>query len=124
ARSDRCVQDIFTIASMPVGYRYGIASPAVLRGGRRGAALRTGRGAPAPRAARPLPPDPGLGERDRVPTVRPPSAGCPPERGGTNVPRRGPADPSARQRSDDPCGAGGPRTGGNAAGGLHRERVV
>src|SRR5258708_3835475 len=124
ARRDRYVQHIFTIEAMLVEYRYGATAPTLLRGGWRGATLRTRGRAAACGPTRSVPPDPGPGEGDRIPTLRSPSPRCPPQRGGEGLAGRRPSYPSAGKRGDDPRPARGPRARPGAAGGVPGERVV
>src|SRR4030095_10848686 len=112
------------IVLMPLEYRDGATTLAVLRGRRRGAALRTRRAASACGSTRPVPPDPGPGERSRRRTVRSAPARCPAERCREGVPGGRPADPSAGQRGVATRRARGARPGRDPAGGSHREHVV
>src|SRR5260221_1020532 len=57
---------------MPIAYRNGIATLAIFRGSRRGAALRARRKTTSRGATRTLPADSGFGGRNRVQIVRAP----------------------------------------------------
>src|SRR5258706_8595533 len=70
---------------MPIAYRNGIATLAIFRGSRRGAALRARRKTTSRGATRTLPADSGFGGRNRVQIVRPPFTWCEGERGWQGV---------------------------------------
>src|SRR5437762_10790835 len=70
---------------MPIAYRNGIATLAIFRGSRRGAALRARRKTTSRGATRTLPADSGFGGRNRVQIVRTPFTWSEGERGWQGV---------------------------------------
>src|SRR4029077_12398160 len=64
------VQDLFTIRPIAINYRYGIATPEILRGGWRGTAIRARLAQTARGSTGPLPADPGSRRRTRLQTFR------------------------------------------------------
>src|SRR5262245_6005065 len=84
-RRYRCVQDIFTIEPMPVGYRNGIATFAILCCCRRGTTLRARRAATSRGSACALPSNSSLGGGDWLQIVQPVAARRENQRGGETV---------------------------------------
>src|SRR4029077_3050912 len=78
----------------------GIATLALFRRGRGGAALRSRGGAAPYRAAGAVAADPGVGGGDRIPAVRPIAAWRSIERGGETVPERRPTYLGRRRRGE------------------------
>src|SRR5262245_42922399 len=104
---------------MPIGYRNGTATSALLRGGRRGATLRARRAAASRSPAGALPADSRFGRGGRLQIVRPPFA-----RGQTQHSRQvvsggGASHPSASGRSNETSQASGFGAIGNIARGIY-----
>src|SRR6185295_5907752 len=109
---------------MPISYRNGTATFALLRGSRRGATLRARLATASCSPACTLPTDSRFGGGGWLQTVRPPFAGSQTQHCGQVVSGGGASHPPGSGGSDETRPACSVWSIGNIARGVHREHVV